>query len=159
MRKAVIVAEDSCVSEQLAADLNVIFERQVSFETVSLLGDIVGNIKAKAPDLLLTIDLAGFDRETLTDNIAYNLLDCKQVHVISKLGLANERYLGKALSIAMFFACAGEEQKAYLLKKYTHIPWLKCVEKWKGEASVLEKENVKEIYKMIEKVIRECRLD
>ena len=100
---AVIVAEDARVAEELAEKLNERFENRVGFSVIPLQGDLIGKIKKMNPELLLTVDLAGFDRVTLTDNIAYNLLDCKQVHVICGKTLQNEKALEKALSIAMFF--------------------------------------------------------
>lgn len=156
--KAVIVAEDVCVAERLAEKLNKRFENKVSFCVVSLQGDLIGKIKEKNPALLLTVDLAGFDKVTLTDNIAYNLLDCKQLHIICSEDLQNEEALEKPLSIAMFFACSSAEQCGQLKECYPHIPWIECMEGWSSTEDLCTDKNVKEIARVLENIIRECRL-
>lgn len=158
MMKAVVVAEETFVSKQLTEQLNVLLGEKVSFVEVSLQGDLIGNIKKLNPEILLTINLAGFDRSTLTDNIAYNLLDCKQLHVISEDELRNEMELEKLLSIAMFFACSKREMCEVLKVKYPHIPWLACMEGWNHAESLCAGENVAEIARILELVIKECRL-
>ena len=60
-------------------------------------------IQTEAPDLLISYNLAGFELETLTDSVLYNLLDCRQFHFINKNNLSNEKYLDKLLSINLFF--------------------------------------------------------
>lgn len=155
---AVIVAEDAYVAEKLAERLNDLFENRVKFSEVPLQGDLIGNIKEKNPELLLTVNLAGFDRVTLTDNIAYNLLNCKQVHVISGGILQNEKTLEKALSIAMFFCCSEREQCEELKERYPHIPWMACMEEWSPAEEFCSDKNVAEIAKVLETVIKECRL-
>lgn len=154
--KVAIVAEDMCVAEVLAQKLERIFREQMSFEAVSVRGDFISVLKSKAPAFLVTIDLAGFDRVTLTDNIAYNLLDCKQLHVILKDGLKNEECLAKNLSIAMFFACVGKKLKVDLLEKYPNISWLECMEKWNMSEKAESEGNVKKIGEILERVICEC---
>ena len=69
--------------------------------------DIISEIKARRPDVLITVDLVGFEQRTLTDNISYNLLDCKQLHLLLHENPRNESYLAGQLSIAMFFYCEG----------------------------------------------------
>ncbi len=86
--------------------------------------DLIGEIRAFHPELLITIDLAGFEQCTLTDNISYNLLDCKQLHLLLHENLPNEPYLSGQLSIAMFFYCAGDSYCDKLMAKYPHLPWL-----------------------------------
>ncbi len=156
---AVIVAEDARVAEELAEKLDERFENKVSFCVIPLQGDLIGTIKEKNPELLLTVNLAGFDRVTLTDNIAYNLLDCKQLHVIIDDNLKNEKELEKLLSIAMFFACSSAEQCGQLKERYPHIPWMKCMEDWSLAEDLCTDKNVEEIVKMLECVIKECRLN
>lgn len=91
------------------------------------------DIKECQTDLLITFDLQGFQYCTLTDGIAYNLLDCKQVHFLLGRDLENEKYLAKQLSIAMFFFCANQDYYEYLLEKYPEIPYL---EKIGGEEDI-----------------------
>ena len=65
------------------------------------------DIKKSEADLFINFNLAGFEQSTLTDGIAYNLLNCKQIHILLKDHLPHEKYLAKQLSISMFFYCAG----------------------------------------------------
>lgn len=156
---AVIVAEDARVAEELAEKLNERFENRVGFSVIPLQGDLIGKIKKMNPELLLTVDLAGFDRVTLTDNIAYNLLDCKQLHVIIDDNLKNEKELEKLLSIAMFFVCSHQKQCESLKGRYPHIPWIECMEGWSTTEDLCEDKNVEEIAKVLERVMEECRLN
>ena len=59
-------------------------------------------LKAMEIDLLVTYNLAGFELCTLTDGLAYNLVDCRQLHIIEKSGIPGEKYLNKEKSINMF---------------------------------------------------------
>lgn len=156
---AVIVAEDARVAEELAEKLDERFENKVSFCVIPLQGDLIGTIKEKNPELLLTVNLAGFDRVTLTDNIAYNLLDCKQLHVIIDDNLKNEKELEKLLSIAMFFVCSHQKQCESLKGRYPHIPWIECMEGWSTTEDLCEDKNVEEIAKVLERVMEECWLN
>ena len=154
--KAVIVAEEVCVAERLTEKLIERFENKVSFGVVSLQGDLIGKIKEKSPELLLTVDLSGFNRVTLTDNIAYNLFDCKQLHIICSEDLQNEKVLETPLSIAMFFACSNAEQCDKLRECYPHIPWLTCMKDWSTKEEICSNENVAAIVEMLEIVMTEC---
>lgn len=87
--------------------------------------DIIGEIKALRPDVLVTVDLPGFEQRTLTDNISYNLLDCGQLHLLLHENLRNESCLAGQLSIAMFFYCAGDTLYDRLTRRYPHLPYLK----------------------------------
>lgn len=115
--------------------------------------DIIAEIKAFHPDLLITTDLAGFEQCTLTDNISYNLLDCKQLHLLLRENLPNEPYLAKQLSIAMFFYCAGDEYREYLVRKYPNLPSLKSLPT--GQAGSRDAED---FYEAFQEVLRECKL-
>jgi len=97
-------------------------------------GDIIGQLKTLQPDLLITTDLQGFEQRTLTDNIAFNLADCKQLHLLLHKNLPNESYLGKQLSIAMFFYCAGNAYYDELSSRYPDLPYLKQLEGWQDAA-------------------------
>ncbi len=85
------------------------------------------------PDLLLTWNLAGFEQSTLTGGLAYNLLDCKQIHLLTRENLRDENCLSRQLSIAMFFYCAGAEYFRRLQAEYPDIPYLKQLNGWSLE--------------------------
>lgn len=115
--------------------------------------DLIGEIKAYQPDILITADLAGFDQCTLTDNISYNLLDCKQLHLLLHEKLPNESCLTGQLSIAMFFYCAGDAYYKDLKAKYPHLPWLKSLSEWQVGGYHTES-----LYKAFQEVLQECKL-
>lgn len=155
MLKAVGVADKEADAEQMAVKLNEYFKERVLFEGMPVTGDIMGDIRKENPDLLVTLDLAGFDRTTFTDGVAYNLLDCKQVHLILQEDLENEKYLAKPLSIAMFFGTVGEAYGEELVSKYPEIPWLRVIDNKHTEA----KGNYdRAIGQLIEIVLKECKL-
>ena len=159
MIKAVDVATEDAISKKLADGVNLYFAERAVFQELSLTRDVVGDIRKNGADLLITIDLAGFDRITLTDGIAYNLLDCKQVHLLLHGQLKNEGCLSKLLSIAMFFGCKNEEYAADLWEKYPDIPWLRVLNEWrKGETQEELRTEVAAIGELLEEVFRECHL-
>lgn len=158
MRKAVVVAEDIQTAEKLTKHLNDLFCERIYFRQLPLIRDLNGSIKAEKADILVTLDLAGFDRATLTDHISYNLLDCKQIHLIAQSELNNEHFLEKPLSIAMFFGCVDDKLYKYLQDSYPNIPWMKYLDGWQKEENIYSAQNVKEIAKVIEAVLEECRM-
>lgn len=121
--------------------------------------DIIQEIKALHPDLLITVDLPGFERCTLTDNIAYNLLSCKQLHLLLHRNLPNESYLGRPLNIAMFFYCAGDAYYDYLTQQYPDMPYLQKLPDWRdGTDRQAEESNAQALYAAFEEVLRESLL-
>lgn len=110
------------------------------------------DIKRSEADLFVNFNLSGFGQSTLTDGIAYNLLNCKQIHIFLKDKLPEEKYLAKQLSISMFFYCVDGEYCRYLQKKYPDIPYLKAVEGWKRDE---EKDSTANHAEALERIIRE----
>lgn len=106
------------------------------------------DVRKSEADLFVNFDLAGFGQSTLTDGIAYNLLDCKQIHILLGQNLPNEKYLAKQLSISMFFYCEGPDYYQTLLSRYPDIPWLKEFPDLNAEA----------LCGMIQEIARICRL-
>lgn len=82
-------------------------------------------LREAEPDLFINFDLTGFEQSTLTGGIAYNLLNCKQIHILLQDRLTNEKYLKKQLSISMFFYCVSHTCFEYLSRTYPDIPYLK----------------------------------
>jgi len=129
-------------------------------EAESLLGESINEVvRNKNTNFFVAFNLTGFDQTTLTDNISYNLLPCKQIHIITKDNLPNEKYLEKQLSISMFFYCTDAKYCQYLLEKYPDIPYLELVEEWKeqdNEESV--ESNAKILSNIVEEVIQMCHM-
>lgn len=121
--------------------------------------DVIGEIMSRQPELLITVDLPGFEQSTLTDNIAYNLLNCKQLHLLLHDNLSNESYLGRPLNIAMFFYCVGDAYYDYLLRKYPDLPYLKKLPEWQtGAGRQAEEKNAEILYVAFQEMLRECLL-
>lgn len=160
--KIVIVADKHSVYG------NEIFQKKMELHThceVTYLCEDSGTIKSiqtkvkeLSPDVLITVDLEGFEQSTLTDNISYNLLDCKQIHFILNRNLPNERYLKKPLSMAMFFYCTDDEYGKYLLEKYPDIPYLKAMDIENIEQDSVTA-NVDVLWKSVCEVMKICKLD
>lgn len=117
-------------------------------------------IRRSAIDFLISFNLYGFEKSTLTDGIAYNLLDCKQIHILLESKLANEQYLAKQLTIAMFFYCADIQYCQLLLKKYPDIPYLKTIERWNNGCSQKElADNADILCDILYEVMEICHLN
>ena len=89
--------------------------------------NIMADIRAEEPDLLITEDLEGFEMCTLTDAVSYNLVHCRQLHFLLSEHPANERYLSKQLSLVMTFVCKNERQVDVLSELYPDLPEVVCV--------------------------------
>lgn len=107
-------------------------------------------------DLLITFDLAGFERSTLAGGISYNLLNCKQIHFLLNRNLSNESYLSKQLSLSMFFFCSGNDYYHYLIDTYPDIPYLEPImSQKKADVGVI---SVDALWLSICKVLEICKL-
>lgn len=83
------------------------------------------------PDLVFTLNFAGFEMSTETGEIAYINLPCRNIHLILKEREWDfKRYFLRKLSIAMFFYCQDHEIYDKLQDQYPDIPYLKLMENW-----------------------------
>jgi hypothetical protein len=120
---------------------------------------LFGQLKELSADILITTDLLGFEQATLTDNLSYNLLDCKQIHLLLHEHLKNESLLKKQLSIAMFFYCMGDTYYQYLSGTYQNLPYLQKITGWKeGTDAACCVDNAEVISGIIRDVIRQCKM-
>lgn len=87
------------------------------------------DIRNEDPDLLVSYDLAGFELTTLTDGLTYNLIDCRQIHIIKSDRLSNEKRLKEVMSINMFFFTKSRKTGDYLKENYPKIPFIDTIEK------------------------------
>lgn len=119
----------------------------------------LAEVKKAEADLFVDFNLAGFEQGTLAGGISYNLLNCKQIHILLHDQLANERYLTKQLSIAMFFYCVGAGYYQELSKKYPDIPYLKEIKGWGHEDTDAEiVRNAGILYDIVGEVAGICHL-
>ncbi len=110
-------------------------------------------------DLVVTVNLYGFEFTTLTGGISYNLWNTKFVHFLLDENLPDEKYLAHPLSISMFFFCKGTGYQKYLQKRYPLIPYLEAITGWRedaGEKAV--KENAACLAALVWKAAEKCGL-
>ncbi len=86
--------------------------------------NILADVKALKPDLLITEDLEGFEMTTLTDSVAYNLVHCRQIHLISRKGLPEMEFLEKQLSLVMHFYVWDPELEEEVRRRNADVPYL-----------------------------------
>ena len=111
------------IEEELRRDGHMIF---FIFRKPGDEHNIMNEIRSHKPDVLVTEELEGFEMCTLTDAVSYNLIHCRQFHVIRSGGLRNERYLGKQLSLVMTFVCTDEDMAQRLAETYPDLPEVVC---------------------------------
>lgn len=78
--------------------------------------------------LLVTFDLAGFERSTQSGSFLYNILSCKSIHFIQKeTKQLREMLDNRKMSIALFFVGVGMTDEACkkLLEEMPFMPWLR----------------------------------
>ena len=140
------------------SDIFTRLKRENAYIDMEVFGDLQ-HMRERKPEMLLVFNLSGFNHTTLTDNISYNLLPCKQIHIITKDNLPNEKYLEKQLSISMFFYCTDSKYYQYLLEKYPDIPYLKEVKGWKSSDDEESAEtNANILSEIIKEVMQICHM-
>lgn len=118
------------------------------------------DIKKAEADLFVDFNLWGFEQGTLTGSIAYNLLDCKQIHILLDDRLPNERELEKQLSIAMFFYCTDALYCRRLSERYPELPYVKEAEDWKREETEEDAEhNAGVLCGIVKEVLQMCHME
>ena len=116
-------------------------------------------IQFSGADLVVTVNLYGFEFTTLTGGISYNLWNTKFVHFLLDENLPDEKYLAHPLSISMFFFCKGTGYQKYLQKRYPLSPYLEAITGWRedaGEKAV--KENAACLAALVWKAAEKCGL-
>lgn len=150
--KIAIVAEKQSIWEQYGKILQKKLKEFEGWEVMCLFE--ARDPKKISADILITMDLCGFDQVTLTNNVSYNLLNCKQLHLLLHRNLSNETCLAKQLSISMFFYCLGDGYYDYLRENYPNLPYLHKISHWDLDNTVtaIEK-NAVVLYAMLKEII------
>lgn len=163
--KVVIIAEEKSIFGKYKEIFQQRIEQSMKCKVAYLFpagknsGTLISDINAMVPDILISVDLLGFEQCTLTDNISYNLLNCKQIHLLLQDKIENEKYLSKVLSMAMFFFCAGDAHFKYLSQTYPHLPYLKRLEHWESAiAPQCAEADAQILCSVLEEVCKECCL-
>lgn len=132
---------------------------QNTIEQYTLNPDNLQRIQNGGADLVITINLSGFEFTTLTGGVSYNLWNTKFVHFMLRRDLKNELVLEKPLSISMFFYCLGKEYKEYLQKNYQDLPYLEEITGWeKGTERKSVKSNAEKMAAAICEAAQKCHL-
>lgn len=78
-------------------------------------------------DLLITFDMAGFEKGTETGSLFYNLLSCKTIHFLYGNKQEYACYLSNKLSLGMlFFVLSNEEDAQKMKAQYPDMFYLKA---------------------------------
>lgn len=83
---------------------------------------LVEKIEKPDYDLVITMDLTGFERRLLEDETFYNQLYCPMVNIISKDAWYFSQYLGQRLNFNMFFYAMQESNVRYVKKMFPNFP-------------------------------------
>lgn len=117
------------------------------------------DIKKAEADMFVDFNLWGFEQGTLAGSLAYNLLACKQIHILLADKLPNEGQLEKQLSIAMFFFGADAQYCRYLSDRYPEISYLEEIEGWKQAETEADVEyNAGVLSGIVGNVLRICHM-
>ena len=148
------------IMKQAAADLRGCPEIEVEEFSCEAGGSVqymdFGKMKT---DIIILPDLHGFTQCTLTGGVAYNLVDSKFIHLLLHESLQNESFLGKQLSISMFFYCVGENYYKHLQGNYPDLPYLKELKGWNdGEDEAAAERNAGLVVSAVKEVIEKCHL-
>lgn len=95
--------------------------------------NILSRITSYGPDLLISLNLEGFDMSTLTGGFAYNLLKLRQLHLLLDHSSINSSIFSKPLSLRMEFICPNENEAVKIAEKYPDIPSIHSFEKLPDE--------------------------
>lgn len=133
--KIVIVLSECGSLKDIIPELISAFDRDevVVVERRTVSGqkeNIIEKIKIENPGLLIVENLEGFDMRTLTDAVAYNLIHCRQIHILNdeKVWHSFESVLGGQMSLNMFFMCKGKKEFGRLIESYPQIPYIEAYE-------------------------------
>lgn len=159
MKIIILTVEES--NKELLQELKQILsvEYRNNVEHYILYPSNLPRVQAAGADLVITINLSGFEFTTLTGGISYNLWNNKFVHFMLERNLKNEWILKKPLSISMFFYCVGKEYKEYLKKMYPEIPYLEEISGQEDETGwYTDKSNVENMVYAIYRTAQKCNL-
>lgn len=134
MDKALIVyeenAENSC--EQMIRMIEEAFsDRQIKADRIcikenSARNDYLTGLTESMADYICTLDMAGFQLDTLLNMPVYNIIEAKQLHIVINEEVlpvyANNQF---ALNLFLFVPDDAEKWR----KKYQHIPYIESYER------------------------------
>ncbi len=131
--KIVLVGHKGGALDQAQNRIKEVFpEEELTFLFRSGEEHIFREIQAAQPDLLITEDLEGFEMSTLTDAVTYNLLHCRQLHLLLRDPASLPAYadgrrpadlLSRQLSLVMFFYVRGAEVLQRLKEQAPDLPY------------------------------------
>lgn len=122
MKIVIVTHKDSNIFNKKNELMSALSEHNVSIIFRTGQENILYKLNSESPDLLISIDLEGFDMCTLTGGYAYNLLKIQQLHLLQNKSLFNSSILSSPLSLRMTFICPKESDANMLKKKFPDLP-------------------------------------
>lgn len=129
------------------------------------LHEIYNFIVAQKPELIITIDCAGFELVTENDTLSLNGIHCRIVNILlhNTDSYRGELKYRQGLSMFTYFSYqdAGDEDKILQLKnRYPHIPNINsfCKYDYKTLNGADDKDNLENLSKWFEEMMRDIRL-
>lgn len=80
----------------------------------------IGRLEELKPDAVFTMDMTGFECQTVGDEVSYNGIPCRMMHFLSRApweyDILNRRY-----NFTMFFYCTSSDDQQLIKKHYDRI--------------------------------------
>lgn len=121
--------------------------------------DFYEYLKKEDADYLLSFDMAGFEKSTLQESSAYNILYAKQIHVLLKNDSKYRKFLGREQALNLFFFAAGEREVRKYREEYPHLLNLEEMPELAVSSQITEEKqrhNKEALQQIIEKVKKEA---
>lgn len=80
----------------------------------------IAKLKELHPYAVFTIDRMGFDCKTVGDDISYNTIPCRMIHILTKAPWEYEN-LNQRYNFTMFFYCLKDEYEKEIRKNFDRI--------------------------------------
>jgi hypothetical protein len=90
---------------------------------------IYDEIEQSGCDLLISLDLAGFEFRTETNTLSYNNLGCRMAHVLFRGMHEYREELRQQMNFSMFLFSMREEDVAVMNDRYPNIPNVERIER------------------------------
>lgn len=83
--------------------------------------DLYTCLREKDPDYILTFDMAGFEKTTLQEGAAYEILYAKQLHVLLNSEEKHQKFLRRDQPLNFFFFVQGEKTAEKYKREYPQL--------------------------------------
>ena len=80
------------------------------------------------PELLITLDLAGFCMKTDAEEASYNRIPCRMAHLLFSSYREYEEILARTINFSMYFFTGSRETALQMQKEFPHIEHIMYLE-------------------------------